>query len=118
TGLPSLPPYSPLPPAARPIAVAVGGEAQFPRLAAAVLGPAGAADPRFATNADRVRHRSALVAALESRLTTRPAAHWLRELAAARIACGPVNTVPEAFAPAAPLHADPAVRLPHRPTPP
>ena len=110
---PSITPYETLATSDRPIAVAVGSEAQFARLAAAVLGPAGAADPRFATNADRVRHRSALVAALESRLTTRPAAHWLGQLTAAGIACGPVNTVPEAFALAASLDADPVVRLPH-----
>jgi crotonobetainyl-CoA:carnitine CoA-transferase CaiB-like acyl-CoA transferase len=110
---PSITPYETLATADRPIAIAVGNDAQFARLAAVVLGPAGAADPRFATNADRVRHRDALVAALESRLSTEPAAHWLRELTAAGIACGPVNTVPEAFALAAALGVDPVVRLPY-----
>ena len=60
-------------------------------------------DPRFATNADRVRHVEALTAALQRALATRPAAHWVQRLGAAGVPCGAVNTVDEAFALAASL---------------
>jgi len=109
---PSITPYETLRTGDRPIAVAVGNDAQFARLAAVVLG-GDAPDPRFATNSSRVRHRDALVAALEAALARRTAAEWIAELSAAGIACGPVNTVPEGFALAEALGLDPVVRLPH-----
>jgi crotonobetainyl-CoA:carnitine CoA-transferase CaiB-like acyl-CoA transferase len=108
---PSITPYETLRTADRPIAVAVGNDAQFARLAALVLG--GAPDPRFATNRSRVRHREELVAALEAALAGRTAAEWIAELGAAGIACGPVNTVPEGFALAGSLGLEPVVRIPH-----
>jgi crotonobetainyl-CoA:carnitine CoA-transferase CaiB-like acyl-CoA transferase len=109
---PSIAPYQTLAAADRPIALAVGNDAQFRRLAE-VLDPAGtlAADPRFATNPARVRHADALAAELEQRLRERPAAHWVRMLAAAAVPCGLVNTVPEGFALAESLGLDPVVRL-------
>jgi crotonobetainyl-CoA:carnitine CoA-transferase CaiB-like acyl-CoA transferase len=60
-------------------------------------------DPRFATNAARLRNREALDAALAPRLRTEPRAIWLERLRAADILCGPVNTVGDAL-------ADPALR--------
>jgi crotonobetainyl-CoA:carnitine CoA-transferase CaiB-like acyl-CoA transferase len=109
---PSIAPYQTLAAADRPIAVAVGNDAQFRRLAD-VLDPGGtlAADPRFATNPDRVHHREALAAELERRLRPRPAAHWVRVLTEAAVPCGVVNTVPEAFAVAEAFGLDPVVRL-------
>ena len=47
-------------------------------------------DLRFVTNADRVAHNDALVAILQARLKTKPAAHWLAALEEAEIPCGPV----------------------------
>jgi crotonobetainyl-CoA:carnitine CoA-transferase CaiB-like acyl-CoA transferase len=60
--------------------------------------PALAADPRFATNADRVRHREALVAEIAPVLRSRPAAAWLAALEAAGIPAGPVNRLDQALA--------------------
>jgi crotonobetainyl-CoA:carnitine CoA-transferase CaiB-like acyl-CoA transferase len=100
---PSIAPYQTLRTADRPIAVAVGNDAQFRRLTAVVFGPDEPADPRFATNHLRVRHHDALTAGLESVLTQRPAAHWLPLLAQAGIPSGPINTIPEAFELAASL---------------
>ena len=47
-------------------------------------------DPRFRSNADRVTHNDALIEILQTRLRTKPAAHWLTELENAGIPCGPV----------------------------
>ena len=55
-------------------------------------------DPRFATNADRVRNNDALVALLEARLRKKPSVHWLKALEAAGIPAGPVLEFDEAMA--------------------
>src|ERR1700761_7055579 len=39
-------------------------------------------DPRFASNAERVRHNDALVALLQERFRSEPSAHWLSALEA------------------------------------
>src|SRR5579884_856253 len=63
-----------------------------------VLGvPALVDDPRFATNADRMAHREALVAALEAVTTTRPTAAWTDALGAAGIPCGHILSFDRVF---------------------
>jgi crotonobetainyl-CoA:carnitine CoA-transferase CaiB-like acyl-CoA transferase len=95
---PSITPYETLATADRPLVVAVGNDGQFARLCR-VLGVAGvAADPRFATNADRVANRDNLVALLEQALAARGAAQWVAALGQAGVPCGLVNDVGEAFA--------------------
>jgi crotonobetainyl-CoA:carnitine CoA-transferase CaiB-like acyl-CoA transferase len=113
---PSIAPYQTLHAADRPIAIAVGNDAQFRRLVeildeecdrAASL----AEDERFTDNASRVRHAAALAEELEQRLRLRPGKHWVQRLTSAGVPCGLVNTVPEAFALAESLGLDPVVRL-------
>src|SRR6266511_2445417 len=70
---PSIAPYETLRTADRPIAVAVGNDGQFRRLATAVGEAALADDPRFTDNPARVRNRAALVTELEARLSRHPA---------------------------------------------
>jgi crotonobetainyl-CoA:carnitine CoA-transferase CaiB-like acyl-CoA transferase len=53
------------------------------------------ADPRFATNRDRLAHREELVPMLETMFEQRPAEHWLQALQAAGIPCAPINEVDE-----------------------
>jgi len=61
-----------------------------------VLGrPELAADPRFADNAARVRHRDELLRILGAVFRERPTAEWLRLLEGADILCGPLLTYPE-----------------------
>jgi crotonobetainyl-CoA:carnitine CoA-transferase CaiB-like acyl-CoA transferase len=55
-------------------------------------------DPRFATNADRVAHRGDLLPAVEEAFRRRPAAEWLRRLAAVGIPAGPIRTLDAALA--------------------
>jgi crotonobetainyl-CoA:carnitine CoA-transferase CaiB-like acyl-CoA transferase len=57
-----------------------------------------ASDPRFATNADRVAHREALVPRLERIFRTRTVADWLERLRAAEVPAAPVNNLDGAFA--------------------
>jgi len=100
---PSITPYETLATADRPLVVAVGNDGQFARLCRVLGLPEAAADPRFATNADRVRHRDELAALLEQALAARGAADWVAAVADAGVPCGLVNDVGEAFAQAEPL---------------
>ena len=83
--------------------LAVGNDAQFARFCAVAGCAELAADPRFARNAGRVRHRATLVPLLAARLKLRPRAAWLAALEAAKVPCGPINDLAEVF-------ADPQVR--------
>jgi crotonobetainyl-CoA:carnitine CoA-transferase CaiB-like acyl-CoA transferase len=59
--------------------------------------PTLARDVRFATFADRLVHKTELLAVLEPRFRTRPTGEWLARLRG-RVPCAPVNTVREALA--------------------
>ena len=63
-------------------------------------------DPRFRTNADRLRHVAALRAELERTLAALSSDDLCRELMRAGVPAGAVNTVPQAFAQAHAAHRD------------
>lgn len=50
-----------------------------------------AGDSRFSTNRERVANREALEQALEAHFLTAPVAHWIDELEAVGIPCGPIQ---------------------------
>jgi crotonobetainyl-CoA:carnitine CoA-transferase CaiB-like acyl-CoA transferase len=79
------------------IAVGVGSERQWPRFCAALGLPGLAADPRFATNGDRVEHRGELVPLLAARFATATSAEWLARLDAAEVPAGPLLDILAAF---------------------
>jgi len=100
---PNIAPYETLATADRDVAVAVGTDRQFQRLAEVLGIPELAADPRFGSNRARVANRSELVSALEAVLVTRDRDAWLTELIAAGVPAAAVNSVAEAL-------GDPVVR--------
>src|SRR6185369_10557170 len=63
--------------------VAVGNDGQFARFCEAIGEGGWPADPRFANNPARVRHRDLLVGLIAERLRARPAAEWLAALESA-----------------------------------
>ena len=77
--------------------LAVGNDGQFVKFCAVAGCPELAQDPRYALNADRVRHRAELVPLLETILKTRTKAQWLPTLEAAKVPCGAINTLSEVF---------------------
>jgi crotonobetainyl-CoA:carnitine CoA-transferase CaiB-like acyl-CoA transferase len=109
---PSIAPYELLPCADGDLVLCVGNDRQFAALCSVVGAPELAGDARFATNAARVEHRTALRAALKQRLATRPAADWAAALTEARVPAGVVNDVAGAFALATGLGLQPIVSLP------
>jgi formyl-CoA transferase len=55
-------------------------------------------DPRFATNADRLRHRAELTALINEILAQHGVAHWVDALTEACVPCGPILDVAQALA--------------------
>ncbi|SEL80224.1 Crotonobetainyl-CoA:carnitine CoA-transferase CaiB [Roseateles sp. YR242] len=77
--------------------VAVGNDKQFTRFCEILGEPAWAQDPRFATNAQRVRHRETLVPMLAGRIATQPRQHWLDAMEDAKVPGGAINNLAEVF---------------------
>lgn len=78
--------------------LAVGNDTQFAKYCEVAGRPELARDPRFARNADRVRHRAVLVPMLAEVMRTRTRADWLSALEAAKVPCGPINDLADVFA--------------------
>ena len=95
---PNIVPYETFVTADGEVAVGVGSERQWPRFCEAIGIPELAADPRFATNGDRVVHREALRPLIAERLATRPSAEWAAVLDEADVPNGAVADVLKAFA--------------------
>jgi formyl-CoA transferase/CoA:oxalate CoA-transferase len=73
--------------------VAGGNDRLFRAICEVVGLPELVDDPRFRSNADRVKNREAIVALLEERLRTEDSATWLERLAAAGVPAAPVADV-------------------------
>jgi crotonobetainyl-CoA:carnitine CoA-transferase CaiB-like acyl-CoA transferase len=108
---PSLFPYDALPAADRELIVTAGNDGQFRRLCEVLGVPELVDDARFRGNQDRTANREELRALLVERLATRTADEWFRELIAAGVPCGPINTVDGGVAFAEQLGLDPVVRI-------
>jgi crotonobetainyl-CoA:carnitine CoA-transferase CaiB-like acyl-CoA transferase len=108
---PSIAPYETLTTADGPIAVAVGNDRQFEAMVTAVGRRDLSADPRFRSNGDRVRNRSALVGELEAALAARTSTDWTTRLQASGVPCGPVNGIDDAIALATRLGLEPVVTV-------
>jgi formyl-CoA transferase len=93
--------------------VAVGNDGQFARFSQIVGAPEWAADPRFATNPQRVRHRDLMVGLITERLRSRPAREWLALLEPAGVPCGPINDLAQVFDDPQVRHRGLEVRAPH-----
>jgi crotonobetainyl-CoA:carnitine CoA-transferase CaiB-like acyl-CoA transferase len=79
--------------------ITVGASQQhfFTQLCALLGVPELVEDPRFATNAERVRHNDALVTLLAERFRTQPSAQWLAALEKLGIPAGPVLSYDQVF---------------------
>ncbi|MGZ4166796.1 MAG: CaiB/BaiF CoA transferase family protein [Solirubrobacteraceae bacterium] len=109
---PSISPYELYQTSDGELVVAVGNERQFAALCEVLDAPDLAADPRFATNRDRVANRAALRQKLIARLVAAPASEWAQRLTAARVPAGVVNDLAGAFELARSLGLDPIVEVP------
>ena len=95
------------------VVLAVGNDGQFAKMCQAVGRPEVGSDPRFAKNADRVRHKDELMPLIAGIF-----ADWLRaDLVAAMeragVPCGPINSIPEVFDDPQIKHRAMRIDLPH-----
>ena len=107
---PSLFPYEPMPCSDGELIITAGNNGQFRRLVEVLGVPELADDPRFSGNADRTANRDQLRPLLAERLATRTKMEWFRDIIAAGVPCGPINTVDGGVAFAEDVGLDPVVR--------
>ena len=108
---PSLYPYEPMACADGELIITAGNDAQFRKLAQ-ILGVGELADdPRFSRNEDRTANRDQLRPLLTEPLRTRAKMDWFRELIAAGVPCGPINTIDQGVAFATEVGLDPVVSV-------
>jgi crotonobetainyl-CoA:carnitine CoA-transferase CaiB-like acyl-CoA transferase len=94
---PNIVPYQDFPTADGDMILAVGNDGQFARLCEVAGKPGWAADPRFATNPARVRHRAELIPLLRQATVMRTTREWIAALEPAGVPCGPINGLAEVF---------------------
>ncbi len=94
---PSLAPYQDFPTEDGAMLLAIGNDGQFARFCEAAERPEWAADPRFASNTLRVRHREVLIPAMQALTRTRTTAQWIALLEKKAVPCGPINDMGQAF---------------------
>ncbi|WP_238155090.1 CaiB/BaiF CoA transferase family protein [Kribbella soli] len=113
---PSLFPYEPLPCADGDLIITAGNNGQFRKLVEVLGVPELADDPRFDRNEKRTAHRDELRPLLVARLMTRTKLEWFRDIIAAGVPCGPINTVDGGVAFAEDIGLDPVVTVGEIPT--
>ncbi|WP_295374400.1 CaiB/BaiF CoA-transferase family protein [uncultured Pseudacidovorax sp.] len=95
------------------VIVAVGNDGQF-RALCQVIGRADlATDPRFATPAQRNRHRDVLIPLIADTMLGRTMSEWVVLMEANNVPCGPINNIAQVFDDPQVQHRGMRVSLPH-----
>lgn len=95
------------------IVLAVGNDPQFATFCQVLGLPELAADERYRTNPQRVKHREELNPRIAEVLRQRPVAEWQQALEAAGVPSGPINGFAEVFADPQIQHRQMLMTLPH-----
>jgi crotonobetainyl-CoA:carnitine CoA-transferase CaiB-like acyl-CoA transferase len=95
---PNICPYDRFPTRTVPVFLGVGNDRAFQRLCAELGSPELAQDPRFATNRDRLAHRTELTVKLAALLADQDGEELCRRLLAAGVPAGPVRDVAQVWA--------------------
>jgi crotonobetainyl-CoA:carnitine CoA-transferase CaiB-like acyl-CoA transferase len=112
-GHPNIVPYRTFEAEGAAIAVAVGNDTQFARLAACLGHPEWADDERFARNADRVGNRETIDGLIQEVIGTGTADHWIDVLLAADVPASRVNSVERALTDEQTIANDMVVEVDH-----
>ena len=78
--------------------LAIGNDAQFERFCAFCRRSELAADPRYATNAQRLRNRDSLTPVIADLIAAHPIRHWVDGLTKVNVPCSPINSIDQVFA--------------------
>jgi crotonobetainyl-CoA:carnitine CoA-transferase CaiB-like acyl-CoA transferase len=113
TAHPNIVPYQAFPTKDAWLMLAVGNDRQFADFCKAAGAVALAKDRRYATNAGRVRHRAAVVAAVERLCRKKTTREWVKSLTRANVPCGPINSIADVFKEPQLRHRGLRFELPH-----
>ena len=93
----------------------IGGanQANWERLARVLGAPEWIEDPRFRTNAERMKNLPALVELMNARLSKRKVRDWIAVLEAEGVPCGPINSIADMAADPQTAARDMVVELDH-----
>ncbi len=95
---PNITPYQVFATADGHVILGVGNDQQFAKFCRFAGREDVVADPRFATNVARVRHRAESVAVVAAIMQTRTTRDWVDGLEGVGVPCGPVNDIDQVFA--------------------
>jgi len=95
---PNISPYQEYPTKDGYLILAVGNDPTFERFCKNFGLEAMLADPRFATNPQRVANRDLVTQTLTPIMKSRTTTEWVDALEALKIGCGPINTLKDVFA--------------------
>jgi formyl-CoA transferase len=98
SGHPNFVPYEAFDASDAPLLICCGNDRLFAKLSAELGHPEWPLDPNFATNRQRLAHKSTLLPLVAAELRKRPRAEWLERFVAAGVPCAPINTIPEVLA--------------------
>jgi len=94
--------------------MSAGNDGQFAAMLQVLgLDPSLAADPRFASNAARIRSRVELHDILQAQARTATVAHWIERLSARGVPCAAINDMRQLFDDPQVRHRELALRVPH-----
>jgi crotonobetainyl-CoA:carnitine CoA-transferase CaiB-like acyl-CoA transferase len=109
---PNICPYDRFPTRTVPVFLAIGNDRAFQRLCAELGAPELAQDPRFATNRERLGHRTELTVKLAALLTDQDGEDLCKRLLAAGVPAGPVRDVAQVWSDEHTRHRGMAAELP------
>ncbi|MGH8951377.1 MAG: CaiB/BaiF CoA transferase family protein [Acidimicrobiia bacterium] len=112
-GHPNIVPYRTYSAADGDLALAIGNDRQFKVLSVELGHPEWAADPRFATNPERVRNRDLVDEIVGEVMLTRSRAEWVETFDRIGIPSGPINLVSEALSSAQTMTRDMVLEMEH-----
>jgi crotonobetainyl-CoA:carnitine CoA-transferase CaiB-like acyl-CoA transferase len=95
---PNIVPYAVYPAADGHIIIATGNDRQFRDAMTAIDAPEIAADPAFATNAQRIAARSAIEQRIAAATARLPRDEMLRRMETLKVPAGPINSIADVFA--------------------
>ena len=110
---PNIVPYQDFPTADGDFILTVGNDNQFRKFAEVAGHPQWSKDPRFASNKQRVAHRTELIPLIRQATVFKTTAEWVTALEGAGVPCGPINDVAQVFADPQVQFRGLRVELPH-----
>jgi crotonobetainyl-CoA:carnitine CoA-transferase CaiB-like acyl-CoA transferase len=113
TAHPNTVPYQVFPTSDGHVILGANNDTQFQRLCEFAGVPQLANDPRFTTNALRLKNREALIPLLSDLLQRHPTLHWVDGLVKAGLPCGPVNTIDRVFDDPQVIHREMKISMAH-----